>query len=136
MIDGIDKVSKGERGRLVTELLRLAKVCEKLRIMFSARPEADLARLLVDRAVVINVHDNNEGNIQKYVDGRIQDMFSTRGVFPRAQTVIRKLLEPLVSRAKGMFLYARVIMDMVATSHDLSEIQSELMVLPESLDDA
>ncbi len=35
-----------------------------------------------------------------------------------------------------MFLYARIILDMVATMHDLSEMQTELAVLPESLDAA
>ncbi|KAI8630295.1 nacht domain-containing protein [Xylariaceae sp. FL1651] len=136
VIDGVDEVSEVERGRLVTELLRLAKACKNLRVIMSARPEADLVRLVADTAVVINVHDENEGNIQKYIDERTEHIFSFRNVFPTAQIVIRKLLEPLASRAKGMFLYARLIMDMVATLHDLSEIQKELAVLPESLDAA
>ncbi|KAI0415692.1 hypothetical protein F5X98DRAFT_388586 [Xylaria grammica] len=136
VLDGVDEIGEVERGRLVTELLRLSKMVENLRIIFSTRPEADLMRLLENTAAVINVHDHNEGNIKNYIDQRTQYIFYTRGVFPNAQIVIKQLLEPLVSRAKGMFLYARLIMDMVATSHDLSEIQRELTILPESLDAA
>jgi len=35
-----------------------------------------------------------------------------------------------------MFLYARLIMDIIATMHDMSEMLKELAVLPETLDDA
>ncbi|KAI0535309.1 hypothetical protein GGR58DRAFT_529608 [Xylaria digitata] len=136
VLDGGDEISETERGRLVTVLLRLAEESEKLRIIFSARPEADLIRLLDNIAVVINVHEQNEGNIKIYIDQRMQDIFHIRRVFPAVQTEIARLLEPLVSRAKGMFLYARLIMDMVATLDDLSEIKMELAVLPESLDAA
>ncbi|KAH9217331.1 hypothetical protein DL95DRAFT_494393 [Leptodontidium sp. 2 PMI_412] len=136
VVDGVDEISQAERGRLVTELLRLTKTCEKLRIILSSRSEADIVRLLGDTAVVISVHDHNEGSIKGYIDERSQNIFRTRKIFPKAQVEIRKLLVPLVSRAKGMFLYARLIMDMIETMHDMSEMLNELAVLPESLDDA
>jgi hypothetical protein len=136
VIDGVDEISEEERGTLVTELLRLAKVCKKLKIIFSTRPEADLTRLLSDTAIVIQIHDHNEESIKNYVHERSQYIFHSRKIYPRAQIEIRRLLAPLASQAKGMFLYARLIMDMVATMHDLSEMQKELAVLPESLDAA
>ena len=85
---------------------------------------------------MIPVHDHNEGSIKDYIHERSQYIFHTRKVFPKAQVEIRKLLVPLASRAKGMFLFARLIMDMIATMHDMSEMLKELAVLPESLDDA
>jgi hypothetical protein len=136
IIDGVDEISTAERGRLLTELLKLTKICEKLRIILSSRPEADIVRLLGDAAVVIQIHDHNEKSIKGYVHERSQDIFNTRKVFPRARMEITKLLAPLASRANGMFLYARLIMDMVATMHDLSEMQKEFAVLPENLDAA
>lgn len=136
VVDGVDEISQAERGRLVTELLRLTKTCEKLRIILSSRSEADIVRLLDDTAVVISVHDHNEGSIKGYIDERSQNIFRTRKIIPKSQVEIRKLLVPLVSRAKGMFLYARLIMDMIETMHDMSEMLNELAVLPESLDDA
>ena len=136
VLDGVDEMSRIERGQLVTELLPLAKTNAAMKIIFSARPEADLMRLLDDTAVIINVHEQNKRNIRDYIDQRVKKMFHVRRVFPKARAVIIQLLKPLVNRAKGMFLYARLIMDMVDTAHDLSEIESELAVLPENLDAA
>jgi hypothetical protein len=136
VIDGVDEISEVERGRLVIELLKLAKICERLRIILSSRSEADILRLLDGKAVMILVHDHNEGSIKDYVHERSQYIFHDRKIFPKAQVEIRKLLVPLANRAKGMFLYARLIMDMIATMHDMSEILKELEVLPVSLDAA
>ncbi|KAK5633497.1 hypothetical protein RRF57_009211 [Xylaria bambusicola] len=136
ILDGVDEISGIERGQLVAEFLRLSKNNDTLKVIFSARPEADLMRLLDDTAAVISIHEQNEGNIQAYIDQRMKYIFHVRNVFPKARAVIIRLLKPLVNRANGMFLYARLIMDMVATVHDLSEIENELAVLPENLDAA
>ncbi|KAI3400686.1 hypothetical protein diail_2398 [Diaporthe ilicicola] len=136
VIDGVDEISIIERGRMIAELLELFKSCEGLRMILSSRPEADLVRALDGVAVVIQVHDHNEQNIEGYVKESTQKMFRDRGVLQRDQDEIRMLLAPLAGRAKGMFLYARLIMEMVATMYDLAEIREELAVLPENLDDA
>lgn len=136
VIDGVDEISIDERGRLVTELLNLAEVCEGLRIVLSSRPEADLAHKLDNAAVLMRVHEHNQDNIADYVNHRSELMFRKLHVPEIEQIEVRKLLDPLASRAKGMFLYARLVMDMVADMHDLSEIQNELVVLPENLDAA
>ncbi|KAF3059730.1 hypothetical protein GL218_04847 [Daldinia childiae] len=136
VIDGVDEVSETERGRLITELLRLVGICGTLRIILSSRPEADLTRLLDDKAAVIQIHDHNKRSIEDYVIERAQYIFGNRRVPLDKKAKIMKLLEPLASRAEGMFLYARLVMDMVASIHDLSELQKELTVLPENLDAA
>lgn len=134
VIDGVDEISEEERSRLVTELLRLAEGCGTLRIILSSRPEADLTRLLDDRSVAIHIHDHNEGSIRNYVLQRIESYFRNKDIFPKTQVEIRSLLTPLASRAEGMFLYARLVMDMATDIQDLSELKKELTVLPESLD--
>lgn len=138
VIDGVDEISKFERGRMVTELLRLVESCEGLRLILSSRPEADLNRALQGdaAAAIIHVHDHNEQSIGCYVKESTQKMFKERGVLQRDQHEMKELLAPLAQRAEGMFLYARLIMEVVATMHDMSEIRNELTVLPESLDDA
>lgn len=136
VVDGLDEISSVERERLVTGLLEVAEVCEGLRVVLSSRPEADLVRILDHTAIHIQVHEHNEGSISAYVTQRSQQMFNGLAVPKSGQIEIIKLLAPVANRAKGMFLYARLTMDMVAKMHDLSEIQDELAVLPESLDDA
>lgn len=136
VIDGVDEISQSERGRMVTELLVLVKSCAGLRVILSSRPEADLVRALEDTTVAMQVHDHNEGNIERYVEEFTQRMFNDRRILRRHQNEIKQLLAPIARRAKGMFLYARLIMRMAAKMHDLSEIRCELAVLPENLDDA
>ncbi|KAI1212575.1 nacht domain-containing protein [Annulohypoxylon truncatum] len=136
VIDGVNEISEAERGRLVTELLRLVRECENLRIILSARPEADLTRLLCDTAAMIQIHNHNEGSINNYVLQRAQYILGTHNIPLHIKSEIRNLLLPLASRAKGMFLFARLVIYMVETAHDMSELQEELKVLPESLDDA
>lgn len=136
VVDGVDEIRKSERGRMVTALLGLVKSCDDLRVIFSSRPEADLARTLDGTAVAIQVHEHNEQNIEWYVKESAQKMFKDRGILRRDHDEIKKLLAPIARRAKGMFLYARLIMNMAANMYDLSEIRNELAVLPENLDDA
>lgn len=136
VIDGVDEISKSERGRIVLELLGLVKSCDGLRVIFSSRPEADLTRALDNTTVVIQIHDHNEQNIEWYVKESTQKMFKDRGILRRDHDEIKKLLALIARRAKGMFLYARLIMSMAANMYDLSELHNELAVLPENLDDA
>lgn len=136
VIDGIDEISIDERQRLIPELLELVEVCEGLRIVLSSRPEADLVHKLENAAVSIRLHDHNEESISAYIRQRSHIMFEKLWVPIPEQAEIQRLLLPLGSRAKGMFLYARLVMDMVEDIQDFSEIQNELFVLPESLDAA
>ncbi|KAI1383676.1 uncharacterized protein F4822DRAFT_84758 [Hypoxylon trugodes] len=136
VIDGVDETSQNERYILVEELLRLTGVCKKLRVILSARPEADLTQVLEEKSVTIQIHDHNEGSIQSYVRKRMGYIFDRRRVLPHAKTNIESLLRPLANRAKGMFLYARLVLDMVDNIYDMSELQEELRVLPENLDAA
>lgn len=136
VIDGVDEISTSERYKMVAELLRLVKSCIGLRVILSSRPEADLMRTLDDTTVAMEVHEHNEENIESYVEQSTQRMFDDRRILRKDQNEIRRLLAPISRRAKGMFLYARLIMRMAASMHDLSEIRNELEVLPEDLDDA
>lgn len=136
VIDGIDEISKSERGRMVAALLGLVRSCDGLRVILSSRPEADLMRALDDCTVSMQVHDHNRKNIEVYVEESTQKMFDDRRILKRDQNEIRHLLAPVARRAQGMFYYARLIMRMVANMYDLSEIRYELAVLPENLDEA
>ncbi|KAI1125767.1 hypothetical protein F5Y10DRAFT_246294 [Nemania abortiva] len=136
VIDGLDEISKSERGRLITELLRQAEMCKELRIILSSRPESDLMHLLNNKTAMIQVHDHNMGSIKNYINERCQHIFQTHRIYPDAETEFRQILAPLADRAGGMFLYAKLVMGMVETMHDLSEMREELKILPKSLDAA
>jgi len=83
VIDGVDEISELERGILVKNLLKLAKVCNQLKIILSSRSEADIMELLNNTSVVIRVHDHNEDSIKDYIHERSQHMFDSRNSFHR-----------------------------------------------------
>lgn len=136
VIDGLDEISIEERCRLVTELLELAEACEGSRIVLSSRPEADLMRRLDNTTVSIRIHDHNKDSIAAYVEHSSQQLFVDLRIPKPERVEISKLLALLATRSEGMFLYARLVMGLIADMHDLSEIQNELVVLPEDLDAA
>lgn len=137
VIDGLDEIEEGERVRIVGQLLGLVNLRIGLKAILSSRLEVDLMHALHKAAIVIQVHDHNEQSIKSYVMESTEKMFIDRRVLREEhQKKIKALLAPLAKRAKGMFLYARLIMKMVENMNDMAEIQSELRVFPKNLDDA
>lgn len=136
IIDGVDEIGEAERGRMVGQLLALVQPRTGLDVILSSRPEADLMHALGDAAMVIQVHDHNQQNIESYVTTSTEQMFLDRQILQKHhQEKMKTLMAPVAKRARGMFLYARLIMNMVENMTDMAEIQNELSVLPENLDD-
>ncbi|KAF2191077.1 hypothetical protein K469DRAFT_746515 [Zopfia rhizophila CBS 207.26] len=134
-IDGIDEIDEMERGRLLQQLLDLSKDCKGLKILVSSRPEADITTILKDNAVIIRVDNRNAGSIQAFVTRHTQTWFQDRGFLSETRAEIAGLLAPLASNSKGMFLYAKIVLNSIEHL-EIGEIHNELEVLPETLDDA
>ncbi|EFX05618.1 nacht domain containing protein [Grosmannia clavigera kw1407] len=134
IIDGLDEISEAQRGSLVVELLRLASSCNRLKLVVSSRPEADLTRHLHNVATTVKVHENNKESISNYVKTRAERIIKSYSYYPGEEEQIRDLFPVVAERAKGMFLYAQLIMDMVSNMETLPEIRDELTVPPEDLD--
>lgn len=103
IIDGVDEIDEIERGRLMKQLLDLSKSCEDAKILMSSRPEADITRILDEKAATIRVDHRNAGSIQSFVTQLTQQWFKERGFLPEARAEIEGLLAPLASNSKGMF---------------------------------
>ncbi|KAL9119321.1 MAG: hypothetical protein Q9187_004124, partial [Circinaria calcarea] len=95
----------------------------------------DIAGLLKDQEF-IRVDNRNSGSIQTFVTQRTEEWFSQYNFLPEAQAEIRGFLAPLASNAKGMFLYAEVVLSSMDYLDDIEKIREDFSVLPKSLDDA
>ncbi|KAI9664051.1 MAG: hypothetical protein M1821_007542 [Bathelium mastoideum] len=135
IIDGLDEIDELERGRLTKQLLCVTKSCGEVKVLVSSRPEADLKKVLDERATVIRVDHQNASGIQTFVTEHNKRWLQERGFLPEAQAEIESLLAPLAATSKGMFLYAKIVLSNIEEL-DVDEIRRELRVLPESLDDA
>ncbi|KAJ4214083.1 hypothetical protein NW759_010609 [Fusarium solani] len=136
VIDGIDEIDLFERSRLLKQLLKLGEACQKCRILLSSRSEDDISTALRGKVAEIKVDQRNAGSIQAFVNHSMMDWFDQRRFIPEVRHEIEGWAAPLASKAKGMFLYVKVIFGMIQYLDNVDEILDQLKHLPESLDDA
>ncbi|OJJ95991.1 hypothetical protein ASPACDRAFT_35337 [Aspergillus aculeatus ATCC 16872] len=136
VVDGVDEIEELERGILLKQLLLLSETCLEMRVFISSRRESDIAAILEKISESIRIDKRNEEGIQAFVSQQLRQMFESREFPPDVQTQIRQSMEPLASKANGMFLYAKVVLSSIELLDDVAEICEELSLLPEDLDSA
>ncbi|KAJ4313612.1 hypothetical protein N0V84_009319 [Fusarium piperis] len=136
VIDGIDEIDLAERSKLLKELLKLGDACQMCRILLSSRSEDDISTALRGKVTDIKVDQRNAGSIQAFVNHWMRDWFVRRRFIPEVRHEIEGWAAPLAFKAKGMFLYVKVIFGIIHSLDNVSDILNELRHLPESLDDA
>jgi hypothetical protein len=160
IVDGLDEVQEMHRGYLLKSLLNMLKMCNNVKLLLSSRPERSISRELVRAATSLRVDQLNRGDIATYIQeegdnvvARFQDLGAEDDVF----VAIRSALDGIMEKAKGghnrsneilefrtgctdyhtgMFLYAKLMMDVVKALDNPQEIQQEVENLPEGLDQA
>ncbi|KAK7976663.1 Short chain dehydrogenase sol3 [Apiospora arundinis] len=135
VVDGLDEIGENDRRRLLEELLPISEKCSNLRILISSRPESDLDSLLRKDAKVIRVDHHNKSSIQTFVAIWVSKWTLNRSFGCAAEVKIQTHLALLSSKAKGMFLYARIVLDSIEFITNIDEIYEEIQDLPESLND-
>ncbi|KAF5668760.1 Nacht domain-containing protein [Fusarium denticulatum] len=136
IIDGLDEIELAQRSRLIKELVRLSGGCDECHILLTSRAESDISRDLDGKTMDVQVDTNNAGSIQTFIDQTIGEWFEDRVFIPEVQHQIRGWAASLASRAKGMFLYVKVIFKIIYYINDTGDIQNQLDCLPTSLEDA
>ncbi|KAK0617622.1 hypothetical protein B0T14DRAFT_569112 [Immersiella caudata] len=138
VIDGLDEVEELQRNQFLTSMMEIldASGDPKLRVCISSRAEDDIAKMLQPRADTVRVDKENGSAIFTYVSNRYEQWMANSDFLDDGRSEIKVLLQPVSTRAKGMFLYARIVIDNVVNMISIEEIRRELRVLPEDLDDA
>ncbi|RYP01740.1 hypothetical protein DL764_006102 [Monosporascus ibericus] len=136
VIDGLDEIDETERVLLLQEMLRVSESCKETRILIGSRSEHDLATLLKPVSTEIRVDTQNTDSIQNYVTSRYCDWAKSRGFGLEEEREIMELLAPIAGRAKGMFMYAQLILRSLEFLDTIDEVRDELKVLPTDLKDA
>ncbi|KAH7255143.1 uncharacterized protein BKA55DRAFT_563482 [Fusarium redolens] len=136
IIDGLDEIDPTQRSRLIKELVRLSGECEECHILLTSRHESDISRDLDGKAINIQVDQKNAGSIQVFINQTMGEWFKDRGFVEDIRDQLQGWAAPLASRAKGMFLYVKVIFRIIYYINDIGDIQNQLQHLPISLEDA
>ncbi|KAI3585513.1 hypothetical protein IWW34DRAFT_897573 [Fusarium oxysporum f. sp. albedinis] len=136
IIDGLDEIEPAQHSRLIKELVKLSGECEECHILLTSRAESDISGDLDGKTIDIQVDKNNAGSIQVFISQTMGEWFKERDFVPDVQDQLQGWAAPLAFRAKGMFLYVKVIFRIVYYINDIGDIQNQLEHLPSSLEDA
>lgn len=136
VIDGIDEIHGSEQQILLSRLVDLSNACQETRILVSSRAEPAIEKVLEPVSSKIRVDTRNAGSIQAYINTWFGEWISTHDFLPNDKASIMGLLAPLSAKAKGMFLYARIMLGNIELLSDIEDIRKELRVLPENLNEA
>ncbi|KAJ5175558.1 NACHT nucleoside triphosphatase [Penicillium canariense] len=138
ILDGLDEVSKSEyMVDILNELLQVLDDSTEVKLFISSRAQEEIGRTLKKAsAKEIRVDERNSGCIHAYVSVTTENWLSQSGYDQKDCGEIKSLLTPLSTKARGMFLYARVVMDNVQMCYTSEMVKSELRVLPEDLHEA
>ncbi|KAL6403418.1 NACHT domain protein [Ilyonectria robusta] len=136
VIDGIDEIDGSEQRVLLHQLVDLSNACQETRILVSSRTEPAIEKVLEPVSSKIRVDTRNAGSIQAYINDWFGEWISTHDFLPNDKASIMGLLAPLSAKAKGMFLYARIMLGNIELLSDIEDIRKELRVLPENLNEA
>lgn len=73
IVDGVDEVDQSQRAFLLKSLMRVKESCKNVKLLISSRLEADIARALEKKAVVIRVDHRNAEDIETYVHHEVDE---------------------------------------------------------------
>ncbi|KAL4809144.1 hypothetical protein BDV18DRAFT_151222 [Aspergillus unguis] len=134
VIDGIDETDEIERQHLLRTMCNLAQQCPDMRILLSSRQEADIQSILEPVSTSIRVDERNKESIKAFVDARRTELFNSSQFPETDRDEITSAFSHIPSKAKGMFLYASLVLKDIEFMDDIGEIREYLKVLPEDLD--
>ncbi|PNP80169.1 hypothetical protein FNYG_06492 [Fusarium nygamai] len=135
-IDGLDEIDDCTQQVLLHLLLDELKSLPHVKLLISSRRVDRIERILKPVAMMLPIDQKNSGCIESYVSHRGGDWLDNSFFDSDARSEVRQLLSPLASKADGMFLYARIVLEDVEMLQDLDSIRDQLSALPEGLDEA
>ncbi|EWG41198.1 hypothetical protein FVEG_03349 [Fusarium verticillioides 7600] len=136
IIDGLDEIESKQHTRLIKELMRLSGGYEECHILLASRDESHILGNLEGNSIDIEVNKRNSGSIQVFVNQTMGKWFKERDFVSDVREQLQGWAAPLAYRAQGMFLYVKIIFQMIYYINDIGEIKAQLEHLPSSYNDA
>ncbi|KAJ4246539.1 hypothetical protein NW762_013480 [Fusarium torreyae] len=136
IIDGLDEVDETERTILLRYMLKASRECDQARILIASRPEGDIKAMLEKTSKSIRVDTQNTSGIHAFVMSRCKEWLQTRSFKQEDSNEIERLIAAVADQAKGMFLYAHLVLKGLDFLHSVSEIRRDLKLLPTDLNAA
>jgi hypothetical protein len=144
VIDALDECKDvGTPEKILLALSRSIPSVPCLKIMLTSRPESSTRFAVQDASFdqlskIVILHEVARGHvnedIRRYLDGRLVEIAKRRGG-SRLSTVRWPLMDRLVQKASGFFIFASTICQVVESPGDLQQQLEDIANLPTSTDE-
>ncbi|KAL6698594.1 hypothetical protein J3F84DRAFT_363334 [Trichoderma pleuroticola] len=137
VLDGLDECDAGERGTLIkilAELIQHAK--NPVKLFISSRREQDIAKQLELSPIIEISARDNEQDIRKFVDERIERIEETGKWISISQDLKNKIKDTLCAKSDGMFRWTYLQIDQLSKLRQAKQIEARLGKLPKTLNAA
>ncbi|KAF7136711.1 hypothetical protein CNMCM5793_006029 [Aspergillus hiratsukae] len=138
IIDGLDECEEGLKDLLET-FKNLIKRSEryspgKLRVLLLSRPLPEIKNALPEAAILALQPEHNKADIQKYCQRRTCELLK----FEFSNVVLNDTVQRICTRADGIFLFAKLVMNNLAKQPSRGRFHAEISAarLPQELNQA
>ena len=134
VIDGMDEISHATQQELTKNLMEIQKsVDPSCKLLVSSRDEPQIQKSLATKNY-LNLGGKTVESIGLFIKARMRGL---QEHYPAIDAELMSLAErQLQDKAKGMFLYVRLVTDMLKDHISECEFQDAINQLPEGLDEA
>ena len=134
VIDGMDEISRATQQELIKNLIEIQKSIDpSCKLLVSSRDEPQIQKSLGTKNL-LNLGGKTVESIGLFITDRMKSLQEN---FPAIDAVLVSLAEKqLQDKAKGMFLYVRLVTDMLKDQMSEFDFENAISQLPEGLDEA
>ncbi|EED22939.1 zinc finger protein, putative [Talaromyces stipitatus ATCC 10500] len=140
IIDAVDECESGEQAKNLLNIFKdLTQKCDnhspgKLRVLFFSQPTSEIRNALSSADTLTLTPELTVNDIRKYCQHRTRELEK----FEFGNEDIKNVVEIICTRADGMFLFAKLVMNNLAKQPNLASFRNEIIStrLPNEIDQA
>ncbi|GAW11336.1 hypothetical protein ANO14919_006800 [Xylariales sp. No.14919] len=142
VIDGLDECAQEEQKYIVEDLLQLVSVNSKggnCKLLISSRDVPKISRAVrkkkrnVGMISLSNERASLDHTIQSFVENRLRDIVNERESFQIGEKAIEDIVNIMINKADGMFLWAKLVLDSISEVDSVRELHAAITSMPREL---
>ncbi|KAI1173029.1 hypothetical protein F4777DRAFT_601066 [Nemania sp. FL0916] len=143
IIDGLDGCDPKEQKCIIEDLFQMVSVNSKetnCKILISSRDvQQEISSALrrkrkgISEVSLSEEHEALDYAIQSFVERRLKDFIEDRVSLQVEQNFVEEILHLMITKANGMFLWAKLVLDSLFEVDSLRELHQAITSMPEEL---
>ncbi|MCJ1344810.1 hypothetical protein MMC31_003013 [Peltigera leucophlebia] len=135
VIDALDEAPQKKRKNILKMIRNLASELPYARIFATSRKEQDITNTFSQlKAPTVEIEAKNSAeDINIYVRGKVESLISEEELVLEDSSLKRTIIQELISKADGMFLWVDLQLDSLCQQESDPDILKELNRLPQGL---